>query len=95
VVPSSMRVDSWIAIAKQFEELDAPADALKVYRDVLNENVSNSGPIFVGQPDYYKQQAQQGMQALLTRVGKRPSDVIALLSPDAKASAGASALDLM
>jgi tetratricopeptide (TPR) repeat protein len=96
VLPASLRVDSMIAIAKLFEELDAPADALTIYRDVVNDNIGASSQIIIsGQPDYYKQQAQQGMQALLTRVGKRPSDVIALLSPNARASSGGSAVDLM
>src|SRR5204863_5210996 len=89
--------DGVLAIAKQLEELNAPADALKVYRDIVNDKVGITFPTMVvsGQPDYFKQQAQQGMQSLLTKVGKRPGDVIALLSPDEKASASGPALDLM
>jgi tetratricopeptide (TPR) repeat protein len=96
VLPSSMRIDGLLQIAKEFEALDAPADALNVYRDMLNDNVANTYTIVVnGQPDYFKQQAQQGMQLLLTRIGKRPGDLIALLTPDANTSTDRPALDLM
>ncbi len=97
VLSPSMRIDGLLQIAKEFEALDAPADALNVYRDMLHDNVANSSPTVVvnGQPDYYKQQAQQGLQALLTRIGKRPGDLIALLTPNANASADTPVLDLM
>jgi tetratricopeptide (TPR) repeat protein len=96
-LPSSMRADNLIAIAKQFEQLEAPADALQLYRDVVNDNlgaVSTSSVVFSGGTPY-KQQAQQGLQSVLTAMGKQPSALISLLTPDDKRPASAPAIDLM
>jgi tetratricopeptide (TPR) repeat protein len=94
---SSMRADNLFAIAKQFEQLDAPADALQIYRDVVNDNlgaVSTSTVVFSSATSY-KQQAQQGLQSVLATMGKQPSALIGLLTPDDKRPTGAPAVELM
>lgn len=92
-----IRTQNLVEIGKQFEQLDAPADALALYRDVLNDNVGRvttfASP--ANQPDFYKGLAQQNLKALLTKMGKRPQDVVALLTPDKKRPAGAPVIDLM
>jgi predicted Zn-dependent protease len=96
-LPASMRAESMSAIAKYFEQLDAPADALQIYRDILNDNlgrVSSSAIVVSPTSNSYKQEAQRGLQSMLTRIAKRPGDVIALLTPTEKRSAGTPAIDL-
>jgi len=96
--PASMRADSYLAMAKQFEQLDAPADALQIYRDVVNDNlgaVSTISTVVYSGGTPYKQQAQQGLQSVLTAMGKQPSALISLLTPDDKRSTGAPVIDLM
>ena len=98
-LPASLQANNVVFIAKVFEELDDPASALKAYRDVLSNSASNDprlAPVVIpSQPDYFKQQAQQGLQSLLTRLSSRPGNVVALLTPSDKAPAGAPVIDLL
>ena len=85
------------SVAKLFEELEARADALKTYREILTNPAysdASQGMIVGGQPDYYKQQARS-CPGVAARPPRQSAQQCYRASPSGNAAGGVVAIDLM